>query len=98
MLKIQSRFRTKWVILGQSRTICGNVVIRKSQRLDKVEFILYIYMTIDNYDGGFFRYRDRLTNRSHDCQAIQCIFAIHSEDLDADFTVSFRRVQSFYII
>mgnify|MGYP006918562678 FL=1 len=42
MLKIQSRFRTKWVILGQSRTICGNVVIRKIQRLDKVEFILYI--------------------------------------------------------
>ena len=27
-----------------------------------MEFILYIYMTIDNYDGGFFRYRDRLTN------------------------------------
>lgn len=62
MLKNQSRFRTKWVILGQSRTICGNVAIRKIQRLDKVEFILYIYMTIDNYDGGFFRYRDRLTN------------------------------------
>ncbi len=78
MLKIQSRFRTKWVILGQSRTICGNVAIRKSQRLDKVEFILYIYMTIDNYDGGFFRYRDRLTNRSHDCQAIQNVFAIQS--------------------
>ena len=55
MLKIQSRFRTKWVILGQSRTICGNVAIRKIQRLDKVEFILYIYMTIDNYDGGFFQ-------------------------------------------
>lgn len=41
MLKIQSRFRTKWVILGQSWTICKNVAIRKIQRLDKVEFILY---------------------------------------------------------
>lgn len=42
MLKIQSHFRTKRVILGQSRTICKNVAIRKIQKLDKVEFILYI--------------------------------------------------------
>lgn len=47
MLKIQSRFRTNWVILGQSRTICGDVAIRKIPRLDKVEFILYIYLYDD---------------------------------------------------